>query len=108
PNLSYRADGAFGQIVVIFNDLAFISTAQFTDYEFLYAMIYKHFTSESIPAIEKGKLEGFVSRLTFKEAPKENHFNLHKTYHVESNKLEIETLEFSHDYLLLHFKNGKT
>lgn len=108
PNLSYRADGAFGQIVVIFNDLAFISTAQFTDYEFLYAMIYKHFTSESIPAIETGQLEAFVSGLTFKEAPKENHFNLHKTYHVESNKLEIETLEFSHDYLLLHFKNGKT
>ena len=96
------------KLSLIFNDLAFISTAQFTDYEFLYAMIYKHFTRELVPAIETGQLEAFVSGLTFKEAPKENNFNLHKTYHVkESNKLEIETLEFSHDYLLLHFKKWK-
>lgn len=56
--------------------------------------------------IEKGKLEGFVLSLIFKEVFKENYFNLYRIFYLKENILNIDMLEFSYDYFLLYFNNG--
>src|SRR5690554_3031494 len=108
PNLSYRADGAYGQIIVIFNDLAIISTAQYIDYENLYGLIYKHFTNDTVKPVKIEKLNNYLSSQTFKVEPKSNPLNLNQSFELEDNLLSIKQLKFSHDYLLVTYCDGKT
>jgi hypothetical protein len=108
PNGSYRADGAYGQIILIYNDLAFISTAQYTDYEMLFHLIYKHFTADAVIPIQLDVLTKKLETLTFKQAPSVNTFEINQTFEFEANPLAIKTLEFSNDYLLMTFSNGQT
>lgn len=108
PNGSYRADGAYGQIILIYNDLAFISTAQYTDYEMLFHLIYKHFTNDSVESVSLNQFTNYLETLTFKQAPSLNTMAINQTFDFDPNPLLIQNLKFSNDYLLMTFSNGQT
>jgi|GEM_PF-3445353 len=107
PNGSYRADGAFGQIIVIYNGLAIISTAQYTDYEFLYQKIYDHFSNIYEGNFDNEILNSYLKNLTFIQQNKDK-FNLRQTFEMNANPLKIKHVKFSDDYILLTYENGKT
>lgn len=106
PNGSYRADGAYGQIILIYNDLAFISTAQYTDYEQLFHLIYKHFANNLVNAVQMEVFTKYIETLTFKQTPTENLVSIDKKFELASNPLDIQSLKFSNDYLLIEFSDG--
>lgn len=108
PNQSYRADGAFGQVIVIFNELAIVSTAQSTDYDYLYSMIYKHFTNEEVKLIDDQLLEDYLLTQTFKQLPKENTLNIVKFYELNDNELSIKSLKFSNEFVVFTYNDGSS
>lgn len=104
PNGSYRADGAFGQIIVIYNGLAIISTAQYTDYEYLYQKIYDHFTDIHEGHFDSDVLHNYLKKLTFIQKNK-GAFNIKQSFELKANPLKIKYVEFSNDYILLTYEN---
>lgn len=105
PNLSYRADGAFGQVVVIYKGLAIITTMRYTDYEYLYEMIYKHFNEEPVVKTSPDALDQYLKTLTFKIDMKDFKGPLNQSYTLKDNPLKIKEVEFNHHGVILTYQD---
>ncbi len=109
---AYRADGAFGQLVMIYpeKELAVIATSQYTNYDDFYRLIDQHFISnEADDSISKEQLENYLSSLTYCQSP--NNQNKHQitdgTYLLSENELHIKKVQSLNNQVRFIYNNEK-
>lgn len=108
PNLSYRADGAYGQVIVIYNGLAIITLAQYVDYDHLYYYIYKHFNELPVVTATKTMLYDYLGTLSFVKPYTGLKYIKDASYELPLNELDVKKISFNKDGFKFNYLDGKT
>lgn len=111
-NNVFRADGAFGQLCVVYPDknLAIVATSQKTATESFLALIDKYFINVETynDFIAEKQLDAYLSELSF-STPQQNGkiYDMPQSqYSLEDNELKIERIRFTENKLQFIFSNG--
>ncbi len=107
PNLSYRADGAFGQIIVIYNNLVIVTLSQYANYEHLYAYVYKHFNNQPVIKARKEVLNDYLKDLSLISKGSELKVIKNESYLLPDNELNIKKVSFNKDHVKFTYLDHK-
>ena len=114
PNGTYRADGAFGQFCLIHpeKNIAVIATSQKTKTENFLALADKYLFSDYISNdnLSAASLNEYLQYLSFdkptKYAENRNIPNIYNLYRLESNELNIRSIQILGSHIIFTFENG--
>jgi len=115
PNGAYRADGAFGQLCVLFPEksVAVIATSQRTKTERFLALVDNCLLSSGCAktkGLSSASLNAYLHRLSFLPADKRGGEQKvpvpHNTYKLEDNALTLQSVHFGDAHVLFEYADG--
>jgi len=108
---SFRADGAFGQVIKVFKkeNMVVVANSQNTNYDVFWTIIDKSLNIDEVKEdISKEELNQYLDSLTYenKQFSESKSPEFKGKYKLEPNVLEIDTFEFKDGTLTFNYTTG--